>query len=279
MQPTLENMARDLALKGYVKSTQLRYLKAAEALMKDLGRPAAEISREELRRWVAEFSAGCASVCRLRGTLSGLLFLYQRTLGLPERVSFISLPKSYSPLPTVLSMKEVDALLKHIRVPRYQAMAMVMYACGLRISEARALEVRDIDGERGVIHVRHGKGNVAREAKLSATTYQWLREYWARSQPPSGHLFAGRTGKLPCIDSFCEALRQAAAAAFIKKRVNPHVLRHSFATHLLENGCDTNVVRELLGHKSMHSTRRYARVTRPVIQQTPSPLDLLPRRR
>lgn len=278
MQATLENMARDLALKEYAKRTQAQYLRTAGALMTHFGRPAAKIGRDELRQWVDELKAS-SSASKRHAVLCAILFLYRKTLGLPELVSFISLPKRHSPLPTVLSMKEVDALLRHIRVPRYQAMAMVMYASGLRISEARVLEVRDIDGERGVIHVRHGKGNVAREAKLSPATYQWLREYWARSQPPTAHLFAGKTGRLPGANSFCVALRKAAAAAFIKKPVNSHVLRHSFATHLLENGCDTNVVRELLGHKTMKSTLRYARVTRPIIQKTPSPLDLLPRRR
>jgi integrase/recombinase XerD len=277
VQQTLDNMARDLALKGYAKSTQRQYLKTAAGLMTRFGSPAAEIGRDELRLWVDELKDLSAS--KRHAALCAVLFLYRRTLGLPDLVSFISLPKRHSPLPTVLSMKEVDALLKHIRVPRYQAMAVVMYASGLRISEARTLEVRDIDGERGVIHVRHGKGDAAREAKLSPATYQWLREYWVRSQPPTAHLFAGKTGKLPGANSFCVALRKAAAAAFIKKPVNPHVLRHSFATHLLENGCDTNVVREMLGHKTMTSTLRYARVTRPIMQRTPSPLDLLPRRR
>ena len=170
----------------------------------------------------------------------------------------------------------VDQLIKAIRSERLQAVVMVMYGAGLRVREACALEIRDIDGERGVIHVRHGKGNIAREAKLSPALYEWLRPYWSRCQPPPPYLFS-RTGSSqpPLPSTVNKCLKRAAKSAFIKKRVTAHVLRHTFATHLLESGVDALTVSALLGHKSLSSTRRYARVTRKVIRQTPSPLDLL----
>jgi len=155
-----------------------------------------------------------------------------------------------------------------------------MYGAGLRISEAIALEVRDIDGRRGVIQVRHGKGNKAREAKLSPALYEWLRQYWAGERPPQPYVFASRkTGKPPTPATVRSALALAAKDAWIKKRVTPHVLRHSFATHLLDEGTDLHVVRELLGHSLIQTTARYARVTQKRIRETPSPLDLLPQRR
>jgi site-specific recombinase XerD len=157
---------------------------------------------------------------------------------------------------------------------------MVMYGAGLRITEALALEVRDIDGARGVLRVRHGKGDKAREAKLSPSLYAWLRQYWARVRPPMPYLFASpRTGKPPKSDTLRKALKHAAKDAWIKKRVTPHVLRHSFATHLLEHGTDVRVVGALLGHTSLKSTARYARVTEKLVRETPSPLDLLPQPR
>jgi site-specific recombinase XerD len=170
-------------------------------------------------------------------------------------------------------------VLNAIKKPRYQALAMVMYGAGLRISEARVLEVRDIDGARGVIRVRHGKGNKARETKLSPALYGWLKDYWRREQPAAPYLFASRSGQLPHVATIRDALRKAATDAWIKKRVTPHVLRHSFATHLLEEGTDVHVVGALLGHASLTTTARYARVTRKLVRQTPSPLDLLPQRR
>jgi site-specific recombinase XerD len=195
-------------------------------------------------------------------------------------VSFIKLPRRYKPLPTVLSLDEVHALLRAIREPRFQALAMVMYGAGLRISEATQLEVRDIDGRRGVIQIRHGKGNVAREAKLSPSLYEWLRDYWRRERPHAPFLFTSRRcSASPAPATVRKALAAAAKDAFIKKRVTPHVLRHSFATHLLDEGFDVHVIRELLGHKAISSTMRYARVTQKRVRETPSPLDLLPPRR
>lgn len=279
MKDEMECMARDLAMRGYAQRTQDRYLKRVRHMIARFGRPASELSRDELRDYVEELQALKRSASWLKNELCALRFLYKRTLGRPELVSFISLPRQYSPLPTVLSEKEVDDVLNAIRIRRYQAIAMVMYGSGLRISEARVLEVRDIDGERGVIHVRHGKGNKAREAKLSPSLYRWLRGYWSRERPPAPYLFASQAGRLPSDKTICKALSKAAEDAWIKKRVIPHVLRHSFATHLLEHGTDINVVRALLGHSSIKTTMRYARVTRKLVRQTPSPLDLLPQRR
>jgi site-specific recombinase XerD len=180
----------------------------------------------------------------------------------------------------VLSLEEVHRLLGALRQPVYQAIAMVLYGAGLRIAEALVLEVTDIDGARGVIHVRKGKGGKAREAKMSPALHSWLQEYWDRYRPTAPHLFASRTThKPPIAASVGAALRKAANAAMIKKRVTPHVLRHSFATHLLEHGTDVRVVAHLLGHASLTSTMRYARVTEKLVRETPSPLDLLPQRR
>jgi integrase/recombinase XerD len=278
MSTELENMARDLALRGYVESTQKKYLKTAAHLVARFGRPPSEINRDELRTYVRELEALGRSASRFSIHLCALLFLYRRTLGRPELVSFISLPKRRSPLPVVLSVKEVHRLLNAISNPRYQAMAMVMYGAGLRISEVRVLEVRDIDGERGVIRVRHGKGDKAREVMLSRELYVWLRRYWAKYQPALPYLFASQDGRLPCAETVRQALAKAADEAFIKKRVTPHSLRHSFATHLLEQGTDVHVIRELLGHASLRSTTVYARVSRQIVRQTPSPLDLLPKK-
>ncbi len=275
MQATLQALAQDLALKGYVQATQKLYYQAAEELMTHFGRDAAALTREELRAYVAKLEQEL-SKSRFRDTIHGLLFLYRRTLGRAELVSFIALPKKHSATPVVLSVKEVDRLIKAIRDERLQALAMVIYGAGLRVTEACALEIRDIDGERGVIQIRHGKGNVAREAKLSPVLYEWLRSYWSRCQPSSPYLFSRRHhAAKPLPSTLNKCLHKAAKDAFIKKKVTAHVLRHSFATHLLEAGVDGYTVSAMLGHKSTQSTRRYARVTRQVIRQTPGPLDLL----
>jgi len=280
MDKSINQLGQDLALANYAKSTQRKYLRVANGLSSRFGRPVADLTREELRTYVEEVLARGKSGSWVSGHLGALVFLYRKTLGRPELVSFISYPKRHKPLPTVLSLEEVHALIGAVRVARYQAIVMVLYGAGLRITEALVLEVRDIDGARGVIRVRHGKGNKAREAKLSPSLYQWLRAYWARERPAEPYLFGSRkTGKPPQPETVRAALAQAAKQAWIKKRVTPHVLRHSFATHLLEQGTDVRVVGALLGHASLQSTARYAKVTEKLVRQTPSPLDLLPQKR
>jgi site-specific recombinase XerD len=280
MDSSIEQMARDLAMAGYAKTTQVRYLVTAKQLAAFYDKPLVAVTRDELRDFVEVRASRGKSPSKLCTELCALLFLFRRTLGRPEMVSFIKMPRQRSPLPVVLSLGEVQSLLRALQVPRYQAIAMVMYGAGLRISEAIALEVGDIDAARSVIHVRNGKGGKAREAKLSPTLYEWLRRYWARERPPQPYLFASqRTGKPPQPGTIRRAFTRAGKDAFIKKRVHPHVLRHSFATHLLDEGVDIHVVRELLGHESLASTARYTRVTQKRIRETPSPLELLPTRR
>jgi len=280
MDRVLEQFRQDLTSAGYVKSTQKSYVKAVSRLAERFRVPIRDITRDQLREFVEEVCAREGSASTKQKSLLALRFLYKKTLGLPAMVSFILLPKRYLPLPTVLSLDEVGALLRAIRKPRYQAIAMVMYGAGLRIAEALALKVEDIDGARGVIIVRHGKGNKAREVKMSHSLYLWLRAYWARTRPPPPYVFASsNTRRPPKADTLRKALAAAAKQAWIGKRVTPHVLRHSFATHLLEHGTDVRVVGVLLGHASISTTARYARVTQKLVRETPSPLDLLPQRR
>ena len=279
MDTSIEQMSQDLAWAGYSTETAARYVGCAKQLAAFVGKPLVAVDRDEVRAFVDAVMNRAVSSSTKKNELSALLFLFRRTLGRPEMVSFIKLPRTYSALPAVLSKGEVHRLLNAIRRPRYQALAMVMYGAGLRASEARTLRVEDIDGARGVIRVLHGKGNKAREAKLSPILYEWLRAYWSRTKPPLPYLFADDEGRLPFPPTVRAALDEAARQAGVKKHVTPHVLRHSFATHLLEEGTDIRVVGALLGHASIHSTARYARVTEKLVRQTPSPLDLLPQPR
>jgi site-specific recombinase XerD len=280
MDKSVEEMRQDLAFARYSPRTQRHYLQTVERLGKRFGRPIVDLRRDDLRQFVEEIVARGHSPSWVVVQLSALRFLYRKTLGRPDMVSFIVLPRVRSPLPTVLSTREVNALLDSIESPVYQALAMVMYGTGLRVQEALSLKVTDIDRDRGVIRVRDGKGERAREAKLSPALYEWLRGYWARARPEQPYLFTSRrTGAPPTARAVRKAVAAAAEQAQIKKRVTPHALRHSFATHLLEHGTDVRVVSALLGHISIQSTARYARVTEKLVRETPSPLDLLPQKR
>lgn len=278
MDKSIEQMQQDLALARYAEKTQEGYLKTAHALATYLNGPVADAKRERLRGFVEHLQARGRSASWMKVQLAALVFLFRKTLGRPDDVSFVSWPKQRSSLPCVLSLDEVSALLGALALPRYRAIVMVMYGAGLRITEALALKVSDIDGSRGVFHVRHGKGDRPRQAKLSPGLYQWLRRYWAAERPPLPFLFASpHTGRPPGANSVRSAIALAVQQAGIRKHVTPHVLRHSFATHLLEEGTSLRVVQEMLGHRSIHTTARYTRVSTALMRETPSPLDLLPR--
>lgn len=144
------------------------------------------------------------------------------------------------------------------------------------MSEACELQIRDVDAARGVIVVRHGKGNKERLVGLSPRLLGILRAYWKQERPAAPWLFSSRTGGPLRDDAARMALSRAAIEAGIDKHVTPHVLRHSFATHLLDGGTDLRVIQVLLGHAHIHSTTRYARVSTGLIAKTESPLDRLP---
>jgi integrase/recombinase XerD len=275
---SIEQFKQDLACAGYAKSTQSSYIKTGEGLASYYGAaPIAEIGRDRVREYVEHLRGQARSASWLKMQLAALVFLFGKTLGRPTDVSFVVWPRQYSPLPTVLSQGEVSALLEALRHPIYRAVAMVLYGAGLRVNEALALEVTDIDRARGVLRVLHGKGNRAREVGMSPVLYQWLRGYWDAERPHLPYLFASRrTGRPVRANAVRHALALAAEQAGIGKPVTPHVLRHSYATHMLEAGTDVRIIQARLGHRSLQTTMRYTRVSTALLQKTPSPIDLLP---
>jgi site-specific recombinase XerD len=179
-------------------------------------------------------------------------------------------------LPTVLSVEEVDALLKCTPNLKHRTFLMTLYAAGLRLSEAAALQIADIDSSRMQLCVARGKGNKQRLVPLSPRLLTELRTYW-KEYRPGQYLFPGKTADRPYAStSIQKGIKGAAKRAKIQKNVTPHVLRHSYATGLLEAGVDILTISRLLGHSSFVTTMRYLHVRRPHLQSTPSPLDWLP---
>ena len=271
-----DRMTQDLELAGYAKGTQKHYLASAVKFVKRFGRSPEELGQEELRLHVAEVGASGVGASALKVQMAGLKFLYEKTLGRPNEVAWMSWPRSPRGLPRVLEMSEVLALLGALGSPLYRTVALVLYATGLRISEAIRLKVDDIDAGRRVIRVHRGKGGKARDVMLSPKLLLALRTYWSASRPPLPYLFASpKTGKLVRAETVRTALHRARRAAGLKKRVTPHMLRHSFATHLLEGGTDVRVIQHLLGHASVATTMRYTRVSSTLVSATQSPLERL----
>jgi len=274
-----EKMKQDLDLHGYAESTKKVYLSAAAEFVRYFRRAPEQMGQDEVRRYIRHLTEEKQLKSqRMRQYLSALKFLYAKTLGRPEVVSFVGWPKDRERLPVVLSEEEVVRVLEKLRVPVYRTLFTTAYAAGLRIREASRLETRDIHAARGVLHVRYGKGGKERFVMLSPRLLMVLREYWRVERPPAPYLFASRvTGKPVDPDTARAALYGAVAEAGLTKKVTPHTLRHSFATHLLERGTDVRVIQVLLGHANIRTTMLYTRVSVGLIRKTTSPLELLPK--
>jgi len=272
-----DRMKADLKIGGYSPITQKIYLLYARQFAAHFMRSPAEMGADEVRQFLLHLlEERKASRETLRQVRSALRFLYSVTLNRPIEVEWLPPPRRQKTLPVVFSGSEVQALMEAVRAPKYRSILMSMYAGGLRISEACRLRPDDIDSKRGVIRIPKGKGAADRYTLLSERLLHDLRDYWRRTHPCGGWMFPGKTaaGHL-CTESVRKVFHKAVAAAGIKKAVTPHVLRHSFATHLLECGTDVTVIQALLGHGSLRATLVYTHVSLENIARTRSPLDLL----
>jgi integrase/recombinase XerD len=272
----IDRMRSDLEQGGYAKGTRYNYIAAVQRFLKGISKAPERVGVEDIRRYVEKLRTRKQSASWLKVEMAGIRYFFSVTLGRPQLVAWMRWPRQRTSLPVVLAGTEVVALLLAVSSPLYRAVITVMYAAGLRVSEACALEVGDIDSQRRVIHVRNGKRGRDRFVMLGDRLLTLLRSYWAANRPPKPLLFPGPDGSRPITPrSVREALGAAVARAGLKKRVNPHLLRHSFATHLLELGTDIRVIQHLLGHVSIRSTQLYSQVSRPTIAKVKSPLDVL----
>lgn len=271
-------MLADLELGGYAEGTKQHYVSAIRKMAQYFRRSPADLTRDQLRQYVTYLrEERCQSASRLRGHLAAIKFLFTKTLGREEDVSFLSWPSGAERLPTVLSVDEVASLLRAVEHPTYRTVATTLYATGLRLNEACTLETRDIDAKRGVIHVRNGKGRKERLVPLSPRLLDTLRRYWKQVRPQAPYLFeASHARGHVRASTVRSALHRAARKAGLSKRVTPHVLRHSCATHLLEAGTDVRVIQVMLGHGSVRTTTRYARVSVELLKQATALLAQLP---
>ncbi|MGC4116907.1 MAG: tyrosine-type recombinase/integrase [Myxococcales bacterium] len=212
---------------------------------------------------------------KLRMSVAAIKFLYRATLLRPEVVANVPWPKARKTLPKPVSLTEIVATLTALPHLRHRMLLVTAYDAGLRIHEAARLRSDDILAERGLIHVL-GKGGKERYVKLSQPLLGALRSYWKNVRPPEPgpYLFPGAIpGKPIDPSSVREALRTALRKAGLKK-VTPHMLRHSFATHILEAGTDVRIIQELLGHASIRTTMRYTHVSATHIAAQKTPLEI-----
>ena len=278
MTPLRQRMIRDLTIRGRAQPTIRNYTQAVERLARFYHCSPDLISEEEVQDYLYYLvNERNNSESTLNVTVSALRFLYGKTLKRAKGDFVIPAAKSRNKLPSVLSRDEVERIFDCTNNLRDLALLMLAYGDGLRISEAVQILVSDIDGSRKAIHIRNGKGGKDRMGGLAERLHKTLQEYWKAYRP---ELWLFPSPKLPGFHICTETARAIFVKAKVKAKITKdcsfHVLRHSFATHLLEAGKGLREIQRLMGHKSLTSTLIYIHIAQGGLQQFDSPLDLPP---
>ncbi len=273
--PLRRRMIEDMTVRRLASERQRNYIRAVKTFACYLGRSPETATAEDLRLFQLHLSETHVRPPTINATVTALRFLFTVTLDradVARRLTFVHEPRR---LPVVLSPEEVARLLEAAPGVKYKAALGVAYGAGLRVSEVVSLKVSDIDSTRMMLRVEHGKGGKDRHAMLSPRLLELLRDWW-RIARPQVWLFPGLDPINPMstrqLNRACHA---AAHMAEITKRISPHTLRHSFATHLLEHNIDIRVIQVLLGHAKLDTTALYTRIATNTIRDVMSPLDRL----
>ena len=281
ISPLRQRLIDEMTLRRFSPETQRNYTRDVGRLASFLGRSPGTATAEDLRRFQVEQQENGVPVPTINGIVSALRFFFTQVLDRPDlarRLVRINHPRK---LPVVLSLDEVGRLLNATTCLKHQAALSVAYGAGLRVAEVASLKVADIDSERMLLRVERGKGGQHRNAMLPADLLGLLRRWWKAGHQQGvmhrgGWLFPGQhAGKPISTRHLHRIVVEAARAAEIAKRVGPHTLRHSFATHLLEDGVDIRVIQALLGHAKLENTAFYTRVATRTARAVTSPLDKL----
>jgi site-specific recombinase XerD len=272
-------MEEELRLRRYSPATIKAYIGAVKGFAAFHSRTPEEMGAEEVRAYLLHLTERKLSWSSINQTICGIRFLYRDVLNRPIEVSRVFYQKRTRKLPVVLTQREVTQLLDAAANLKEQAILMTFYPGGLRLQELLQLQPEDIDSAAMRIRIRAGKGGKERYVVLSPTLLDVLREYFRRYRP-TRWLFSRETSEQP-IDprTLQRMVRDTARRAGLSKPVTPHVLRHCFATHLLENGTNLRYIQELLGHCSLKTTMVYTHVSQQVLAKVVSPLDRLAVRR
>ena len=273
--PLRQRMLDDMKIRNMSPNTQYIYARAVANFSAFHQQSPDKLGIEDVRDYRLHLIARGLKVASINPIMGTLRFFYGTTLGNRSLAEQITFARKDDTLPAALTRDEVMRFLQAVPDLKMRTAFITIYAAGLRVSEVVALTARDIDSKRMVICVRQGKGRKDRYVMLSEQLLAILRHYWRRTRPPVW-LFPGPNPSYPITPRTLQrACREAADAAGLDKSVTVHTLRHSFATHLLEQGVDIRVIQDLLGHRHIQSTTRYARVALNMIRQIQSPLELL----
>lgn len=273
MTPLRQRFVDDLRLRNKSPRTIETYVLRVAQFAKHFGCSPERLGPEQLRAYQQHLIARQMSWSMFNQSVCALRFLYNVTLGRPHLIVHLPFAKRPRTVPTVLSPEEVVRFLEAALAGRDRTLLDVTYSCGLRLKEVLGLQVGDIDSARMVLHIRRGKGQKERLVPLSPRLLAVLRAYW-REHRPATWLFPGIKATLALTDGTVQRIcKRTARRAGLSKRISPHTLRHSFATHLLEAGVDLLSVQALLGHSHFNTTAKYLHVSMRRLRQLPQLLE------
>lgn len=269
-----DRMVSDLRVRGYSEKTQGNYGMHMRCFVRFCKAPPDQITLEDVGRYQRHLVLREISWSYFNQAVQAIRFFFRFTLPRDWPIAMIPFQRKRKLLPEVLAVEEITALINAVTNIKHRAILETVYSGGLRVDEARHLQVTDIDSKRMTIRIRQGKGGKDRYVMLSVKLLETLREYCrAAKKMPKTWLFPG-DGEKPIHERTIQKVVKAIAKkAGIRKRVTPHTLRHSFATHLLENGTNIRTIQHLLGHRCLNSTAIYTHVAKNGPVETRSPLD------
>ena len=275
ISPLRQRMIDDMTARRFKEKVQKDYVRHVRNFAAFLGRSPDAATSEDVRLFQLQMAKDRVAAPSISAAIAALRFFFNVTLERPDLVRHLTTVQEPRKAPVVLSQEEVARFLQAAPGVKYRAALSVAYGAGLRVSEVVALKVSDIDSQRMTLRVEQGKGQRDRYVMLSPQLLELLRQWW-RAARPQAWLFPGQNPVNPMTArQLGRAVHAAARAAGIKKRVSPHTLRHSFATHLLEQNVDIRVIQVLLGHAKLETTALYTRVAVNTIRDVTSSLERL----
>lgn len=279
--PLRQRLIDDMTMRRFSHETQRNYIRDVGRFATWLGRSPHTATAEDLRRFQIEQQDAGVPAPTMNSIVAALRFFFTHTLDRPDLARKLVRAAHARKIPVVLTLEEMKRLLEATTCLKHQAALSVAYGAGLRVAEVSHLKVRDIDSERMLLRIEQGKGGRYRNAMLPEGLLVLLRDWWRAGRQQGvlyadGWLFPGRSAMVPISTrQLYRVVVEAAEAADIAKRVGPHTLRHSFATHLLEDGVDIRVIQALLGHAKLNTTAFYTQVATKTMRAVTSPLDRL----
>ncbi len=279
--PLRQRLIDDMTLRKFSHETQRNYLRDVGRFATWLQRSPHTATAEDLRQFQIEQQEAGVPAPTMNSIVAALRFFFTHTLDRPDLARKLVRTAHARKIPVVLTLAEVKRLLEATTCLKHQTAVSVAYGAGLRVAEVSALKVSDIDSTRMLLRIERGKGGRYRNAMLPEGLLPLLRDWWRAGRQlgvmhKNGWLFPGQNATVPISTrQLYRVVVEAAAAADIAKRVGPHTLRHSFATHLLEDGVDIRVIQALLGHAKLNTTAFYTQVATRTMRAVISPLDRL----